>query len=259
MTKGLLDEKPLLILPTLATKIGLNESIILQQIHYWILISKNIHNEKTWVFNTYEEWNEQFPFFSQSTIRRTIDKLVKTGILEKGNFNRIVIDRTNWYTINYEILSFQIEQTICSKRTDDDTKLSSPSAQIEQTNNQRVLTESTTENTTKKEKKTKYKDFVYLTEEEFKNLKENFGNEVTEKAIDKLDNYKGATGKRYKSDYRAILSWVIESLQTRKSGYKRENKPDWYIERNEQNELVNYELERKKLNEILKGDNGNES
>ena len=28
--------------------------------------------------------------------------------------------------------------------------------------------------------------------------------------IEILDNYKGAKGKRYKSDYRAILTWVVD-------------------------------------------------
>lgn len=31
----------------------------------------------------------------------------------------------------------------------------------------------------------------------------------TERLIEILDNYKGATGKTYKSDYRAILNWVV--------------------------------------------------
>jgi hypothetical protein len=252
MKKGLLDERPLLILPTLATKIGLNESIILQQIHYWCEISTNIHYGKAWVFNTYEEWQEQFPFFSQSTIRRTIDRLFKMGILEKGNFNKLGIDRTNWYTINYTILSFQIEQSIRSKRTDDDTNLNSPSVQIEQTNNHRVLQESTTKTTSKKEIKTKHKDFVYLTDEELKLLQDKFGNDTTNKAIEKLDNYKGATGKRYKSDYRAILSWVIDSLNTKKGNKKTESLPDWYSDRGESKEVVNPEEEKRKLLDILK-------
>jgi hypothetical protein len=44
MSKLLLDEQPLLIMPKLATKIGLNESIIVQQIHYWNEINKKSNN-----------------------------------------------------------------------------------------------------------------------------------------------------------------------------------------------------------------------
>ena len=33
----LISEPPLQVLPSLAVKIGLNEAIVLQQIHYWLL------------------------------------------------------------------------------------------------------------------------------------------------------------------------------------------------------------------------------
>ena len=37
-----------------------------------------------------------------------------------------------------------------------------------------------------------------------------------------LDNYKGANGKKYKSDYRAILNWVVDKYneESQKSGSK---------------------------------------
>ena len=44
MSKLLLNEQPLLIMPTLASKIGLNESIVLQQIHYWNTINEKANN-----------------------------------------------------------------------------------------------------------------------------------------------------------------------------------------------------------------------
>ena len=35
MSKLLISENLVMIIPTLAVKIGLNEAIVLQQIHYW--------------------------------------------------------------------------------------------------------------------------------------------------------------------------------------------------------------------------------
>ena len=35
----LIDEPPLMVLPSLAAVIGLNEAIMLQQIHYWLGLS----------------------------------------------------------------------------------------------------------------------------------------------------------------------------------------------------------------------------
>jgi len=55
-------------------------------------------------------------------------------------------------------------------------------------------------------------EFVKMTKTEFGILLERFGKDKTLRAVEKLDNYKGSFDKKYKSDYRAILSWVIDSL-----------------------------------------------
>jgi len=62
--------------------------------------------------------------------------------------------------------------------------------------------------------KNKYAEFVFLTDEEYQKLISEHGNYWTKKMIETLDNYKGSTGKTYKSDYRAILSWVEEKIKT---------------------------------------------
>lgn len=58
----LFEKTTLTIEPTLAVQIGLNESIFLKQLHYWIKKSKNHRNGKKWVFNTLEQWQKQLPF-----------------------------------------------------------------------------------------------------------------------------------------------------------------------------------------------------
>jgi DnaD/phage-associated family protein len=107
----LLDEEPLVISPSLATIVGLNESIVLQQLHYWLERSTHIYEGYKWVYNTYEEWQKQFPFWSESTIRRIITKMEKQELIISGNFNRSKIDKTKWYRINYEKLA-QLEQLV---------------------------------------------------------------------------------------------------------------------------------------------------
>jgi DnaD/phage-associated family protein len=109
--KLLLDEEPLVISPSLATIVGLNESIVLQQLHYWLERSTHIYEGYKWVYNTYEEWQKQFPFWSESTIRRIITKMEKQELIISGNFNRSKIDKTKWYRINYEKLA-QLEQLV---------------------------------------------------------------------------------------------------------------------------------------------------
>lgn len=101
MSKLLIDDYPIQVLPKLANAIGLNEAIVLQQIHYWINKKTNFKDERYWVYNTLKELNDQFPFWSQKTIQRTISSLKNKKILITGNYNQSVFDKTNWYSINY--------------------------------------------------------------------------------------------------------------------------------------------------------------
>lgn len=103
MSKLLFDESPLVVQPTLATAIGLNEAIVLQQIHYWMQNPKSgrFIDGKHWIFNSLSDWKEQFPWWSESTIYRTLEALEDAQLLETGNFNARKGDRTKWYTLNY--------------------------------------------------------------------------------------------------------------------------------------------------------------
>ncbi|KJE28124.1 DnaD domain protein [Geobacillus kaustophilus] len=120
MATLLLDDQPLVILPQLAVAIGLNESIVVQQLHYWLEKSENVHDGYKWVYNTYEDWREQFPFWSESTIRRIITKLEKIGIIVSANFNRSKIDKTKWYRIDYDKLA-EFTQEASSNQYDQTT------------------------------------------------------------------------------------------------------------------------------------------
>lgn len=100
----LINEPPLQVLPSLAVAIGLAEALVLQQVHYWLLRSGKERDGKVWVYNTTEEWQQQFPFFSVTTVRRTIQNLRDKGLLLAGNYNSNKFDRTIWYSIDYEKL-----------------------------------------------------------------------------------------------------------------------------------------------------------
>lgn len=108
MSKLLINEEPLQVLPTLAKKVGLNEAIILQQIHYWNRINeknnRNFYDGYYWTYNTYEDWQKQFPFWSTRTIQRAINRLEKLKLVVSGNYNELKLDKTKWYRINYKVL-----------------------------------------------------------------------------------------------------------------------------------------------------------
>lgn len=58
-----------------------------------------------------------------------------------------------------------------------------------------------------------YAEFVHMTEEEYGRLLAKYGEAKTKRAIEILDNYKGSSGKRYASDYRTILNWVMDRVE----------------------------------------------
>ena len=67
------------------------------------------------------------------------------------------------------------------------------------------------------QRKVQWAENVTMTNEEHAKLVSAHGEADTERMIVILDNYKGSTGKRYKSDYRAILSWVVDRLAEEKA------------------------------------------
>jgi hypothetical protein len=64
-----------------------------------------------------------------------------------------------------------------------------------------------------KPQKIKLAEYVSMTKEQHEKLINDYGETATAGFIQILDNYKGAKGKTYKDDYRAILSWVIDSYK----------------------------------------------
>lgn len=92
----------------IACAVGLHEAIVLNQIQYWLGMyeSQGTHyyDGKYWVYNTYEEWQKQFRFWTVDGIKRIFKRLVEKKLLIVGNYNKLKFDRTNWYTINYDEL-----------------------------------------------------------------------------------------------------------------------------------------------------------
>lgn len=123
----------------LVDKIGLNEAIFLQQLHYWIEIKQRsaqagepvngYADGHFWVYKTLNpiaktkaqkmkdnghrvitSWSEDFKFWSAKTVQRTINSLVDSGFVLKGNYNKMKMDKTVWLTIDYDKLSEEIAE-----------------------------------------------------------------------------------------------------------------------------------------------------
>ena len=100
----LIAENPMMVLPTLAERVGVEEAVFVQQIHFLNLHSKNVKDGHRWVYNTYEEWLEIFKFFRNADkIKRIVNRLEKLGLLvTTTKYNSLKIDRRKWYRVNYE-------------------------------------------------------------------------------------------------------------------------------------------------------------
>jgi len=96
------------MVPTkLALTIGVSEALFLGRLHYWLDPKRN-RNQKGdhfWVYNTLEQWHQQMPFFSVSSIKRIIEKLKKYNLIIISNWPCNQFTRMLSYTINYEQLT----------------------------------------------------------------------------------------------------------------------------------------------------------
>lgn len=104
MSRLLINEPPLQVLPSLAVKVGLNEAIVLQQVHYWAERSKVEVEGHLWVYNTIQQWREQFPFWSDDTISRALKSLREGGLVIAARLSKDPFNKTLYYRIDYRNL-----------------------------------------------------------------------------------------------------------------------------------------------------------
>ncbi len=104
MSSLLINENPLQVLPSLACAVGLNEAVIAQQMHYWMGKSQHFYDGRRWIYNSVANWQKQFPFWSEATIKRALGSLENQGVIVSGNYNHDPRDRSKWYSLNYEVL-----------------------------------------------------------------------------------------------------------------------------------------------------------
>lgn len=142
----LIDEYPLLVLPSLAKAIGLNEAIALQQLHYWLENPKGgvMMDGERWVYNTYEDWQkDNFPFWSVHTVQRVFMSLEKIGFVI--SMQKAEYDRKKYYRVHYANLASWNETDCHNAELQDGT--------MEEAKVASSLTETTTETNTDTTKK----------------------------------------------------------------------------------------------------------
>lgn len=120
----LLDETPLIVLPSLAKAFGINEAIAIQQIH-WVCGVKlehedwrTFHDGEMWCSYKTEQWLEKMPWVSDSTCRRMLTGLIAKGILITCKPNATEWNHTKWYRIDYQKLSESEDQNTTTETTE---------------------------------------------------------------------------------------------------------------------------------------------
>jgi hypothetical protein len=93
------------LVPELAVEIGLNESILLLQIDFWISGCDHFQEGKYWTFQSVRKIKETFPYWGVATINRTIKSLEKKGLILVGKFNKHAYDKTRWFALNVDAIS----------------------------------------------------------------------------------------------------------------------------------------------------------
>lgn len=95
----LLNERPLIVLPGLATQVGLNRAIFLQQLHWRSLAD----SAQEGVARSLEQWERDFPFWSKRTVQRVIQSLLNDGFLH------VIRQRqSSVYRIDYAVLGAKV-------------------------------------------------------------------------------------------------------------------------------------------------------
>lgn len=94
--------------PRFAKAVGTSEALVFGQIYYWCRLfsedSEHYKDGRTWVYNTYEEWQAQIENLSLSTIKRSLKNLESCGLIVTGKYNKLNLDRTRWYSVNLDFL-----------------------------------------------------------------------------------------------------------------------------------------------------------
>ena len=114
-----------LLTQDIAGTIGQNESILLNQILYWLSKCgrKIAGQEEKWIYNSLAEWHKQFSYWSMYKLRKTIKSLEDLGLIKSIKVNARKWNHTKWYTVDYRQYKNLLKKIENEKNTDISTAL----------------------------------------------------------------------------------------------------------------------------------------
>ena len=107
-THLLLNEKPLMVLPSLAKLLGINAAIAVQQIHWIIEIKHENHDDRTdhkgftWCKYTLNQWQSKLCWMTTDGIHKMLTKLERDDVIISCKPEAKSKNQTKWYRVNYD-------------------------------------------------------------------------------------------------------------------------------------------------------------
>lgn len=184
---------PQLIIPELAKSVGLEEAIVIQQLHYWLHNSGKLFEDTLWIYNSFNEWSKQFAYWSISKIKRVFYSLEAKGLIISKKLNASKHDHTKWYTIEYnKVLSLLPKSSIVRKKkasVSPKEKMNNRLYQLDTNINSNSYTNSTYINNLSNEKNHNKTTIKKVNTDQIKTKTEisNFGKEICEQMIKTWD------------------------------------------------------------------------
>ncbi len=90
----------------MAKKYGVNAAIMIRHFQFWISKNKangkHQHDGRTWTYCSVKAFTEIFKYWTSRQIRVILDKLLRKGVIIKGNYNPKGYDHTTWYAFKDE-------------------------------------------------------------------------------------------------------------------------------------------------------------
>jgi hypothetical protein len=113
----------LLFSPSVAKDIGLNEAIILRQLYYW----QSKYPSNKWIYNSYQDWQKQFNFWSLRTIQRTFISLEEQGLIHSKRaktckFYQLRLEKVKKFFVDEEVPKWHLRSAKMARPINRETK-----------------------------------------------------------------------------------------------------------------------------------------
>ena len=109
-TALLTNDQSIPLSPKLAAAVGVNEALVLQQVHFLLGLKAGgkVIKGTRWIWNTVQEWRRRyFPFLSVRTLERVITGLERKHLLLSCQPDGH-LSRKKYYRVNYPALNLSL-------------------------------------------------------------------------------------------------------------------------------------------------------